>query len=79
MYCKKIRKGKDKENERKKGRRKEKKGERKGKRKGQDHKRAFRGEMLKELICLSSEGKKKIKLIKITIASKVEEKGSHVL
>lgn len=79
MYCKKIRKGKDKENERKKGRRKEKKGERKGKRKGQDHKRAFHGEMLKELICLSSEGKKKIKLIKITIASKVEEKGSHVL
>lgn len=60
------------------GKRKEKKGERKGKRKGQDHKRAFRREMLKELICLSSKGKKK-KLIKITIASKVEEKGSHVL
>lgn len=41
------------------GKRKEKKGERKGKRKGQDHKRAFCGEMLKELICLSSKGKKK--------------------
>lgn len=80
MYCKKIRKGKEKENERKnrkekgKERRKERKKERTGPQKSLSWGNVERVNLFK------LKRKKKIKkLIKITIASKVEEKGSHVL